>query len=91
MIGPDDIDAFEADNADAIAAASEYARRAAKGLPADRFADGADGAMLVARGIHAYQVIMAVQTDALAGMAQELQDRGTDAMRLHSKDTPHKV
>lgn len=86
MIGPDDIAAFEDDNADAIAAASEYARRAAKGLPADRFADGAKGAMLVARGIHAYQVIMAIQTEALAVMASELQQRGSDAMRLHSKD-----
>ena len=91
MIGPDDIEAFSEDNAPAIAAASEYARRAAKGLPADRLADGARGAMLVAKGIHAYQVIMAIQTDALAVMGQELQDRGTDAMRLHSKDTPPKV
>lgn len=86
MIGPDDIAAFEADNADAIAAANEYVRRATKGLPADRLTDGATGAMLVAKGIFAYQCIMAVQADALAAMAQELQTRGADAMRLHSKD-----
>lgn len=86
MIGPDDIAAFEADNADAIAAANEYVRRAQKGLPADRLCDGATGALLVARGIHAYQAIMAVQADALAALADELQARGADAMRLHSKD-----
>lgn len=86
MIQIDDIEAFEADNADAITAANEYVRRATKGLPADRFTDGATGAMLVAKGIHAYQAIMAAQADALAAMAEELQNRGTDAMRLHSKD-----
>lgn len=83
MINADDIQAFSEDNADAIAAASEYARRAAKGLPADRFADGANGAMLVARGIHALQVVMSLQSEALVAMADELRDRGTDAMRLH--------
>lgn len=86
MVKADDIEAFEADNADALAAASEYSRRAAKGLPSDRLADGDKGAMLVARGIHAHQVIMSLQTDALAALAQELRDRGKNAMRLHSKD-----
>ena len=91
MISGDDIEAFEADNADAIAAANEYARRAAKGLPADRLSDGVKGALLVGKGIHALQVIAALQTDALIDLAEDMQERGTDAMRLHSKDASRPV
>ena len=89
MLDAEQIANWERDNADALQAAAEYVRRAEKGLPADRLCDGAVGARLVAKGIHAQQVIMALQADALAALAAELQDRGADAMDLHSEDSPY--
>lgn len=86
MLDAEQIDAFAEDNADALQAASEYVRRAEKGLPPDRFCDGATGAKLVARGIYAMQCIMAAQNDALVAMAADMQAKGADAMRLHTKD-----
>ena len=59
MIGPDDIRAFENDQAVNLDAAGEYNRRFMKGLPTDRFTDGASGAVRVARGIAALGAIAA--------------------------------
>lgn len=89
-IGPDDIEAFREDNAEALEAATEYARRAAKGLPADRYADGTEGAYLVAQGIAAQQSIMAMQTVALMDLFEAMRQAGTDAMRLHSQDSKYR-
>ena len=66
-----------------IQAAYEFARRAAKGLPADRLYDGADGAMRVARGILKLGVI-------IADYEEIEKARGVDAMRLHSADSKYK-
>ena len=89
MINETDIDAFAEDNQEAIAAAAEYVRRAEKGLPPDRFTDGATGAKLVARGIHAMQCIMDAQNAALVAILADMQERGTDAMRLHKQDSKY--
>lgn len=90
MIGPDDISAFSESNAEALEAATEYARRAAKGLPADRFTDGTQGARLVAQGIMAQQRIIAMQTAALMDLFGAMKQAGDDAMRLHSADSKYK-
>jgi hypothetical protein len=66
-----------------IEAAYEFARRAAKGLPADRLYDGADGAMRVARGILKLGVI-------IADMEEVERARGEEAMRLHSDHSKYK-
>jgi hypothetical protein len=76
MITADDIKAFEQDNAEAINAAAKYARRAAKGLPADRFTDGTKGAMMVARGIVAHQRIMAMQAAIIVDLMQAMIGKG---------------
>ena len=89
MISADDITAFEEANADALQAASEYARRAQKGLPSDRWADGTTGAVMVAQGIIAQQRIIAMQTAALVNLYEAMRKAGTDAMRLHSADSKY--
>lgn len=63
-----------------IEAAYEFARRSAKGLPADRLYDGANGAHRVARGILKLGVI-------IADYEEIERQRGEDAMRLHYADT----
>lgn len=90
MLTQDDIEAFREDNAEALEAASEYARRAAKGLPADRYADGTDGAYLVAQGIAAQQSIMVMQTAALVDLFEAMRAAGTAAMGLHSSDSKYR-
>jgi hypothetical protein len=89
MISVEDIEAFEANNSECLAAASEYARRANKGLPSDRWADGTTGAVMVAQGIIAQQRIMAMQTAALVDLYEAMRKAGTDAMRLHSADSKY--
>lgn len=89
MITADDITAFEEANADALQAASEYARRAQKGIPPDRWADGNAGAVMVAQGIIAHQRIIAMQTAALVDLYEAMRKAGTDAMRLHSADSKY--
>ncbi len=86
MLTGQDIDDWQADNEDALEAAKRYRERAEKGLPADRWADGANGARLVAQGIHALECIIAMQTAALEDMLEEATARGVDAMRLHKED-----
>lgn len=89
MITADDIAAFQEDAAAALEAANEYARRAQKGLPPDRFTDGTTGALMVARGIIAQQRIIAMQTAALVDLYEAMRKAGTDAMRLHSADSKY--
>jgi uncharacterized membrane protein len=81
----DDLDAFYSRNSKAIATASEYARRAEKGIPSDRWADGTEGAALVARGIRAQEVIMSMLSEALGAMIAADRQRGIDAMEMHGK------
>ena len=64
-----------------IEAAKEYARRARKGLPEDRWANGTDGAKAVARGVDELVWAVGYLIDKLEG---ERTLRGVDAM------TPHK-
>lgn len=89
MISADDITAFEESNAEALNAATEYARRAQKGIPPDRWTDGNAGAVMVAQGILAQQKIMAMQTAALVDLYEAMRKAGTDAMRLHSADSKY--
>jgi len=85
MIGTDDIEAFAADNEDALKAAREYARRSDKGLPADRLSDGVTGAHMVAQGIKA----QAQMIDMLAGAFLALWNEKAGATRLHSQDSKY--
>jgi hypothetical protein len=86
---PTDIEAFTEGHTDAIAAAETYVRRARKGIPPDRWTDGADGAKLVAQGIMAMQQIIAWQNDVILAMLDEPVKRGADAMGLHTQDSPY--
>jgi hypothetical protein len=90
MITADDITAFQETNAEALQAASEYARRAEKGLPPDRWTDGTHGARMVAQGIAARDRIIAMQTAALVDLYEAMRQAGTDAMRLHSADSKYR-
>jgi len=56
-----------------VMAAIEYSRRAASGIPADRWTDGTDGDMKVARGI-------ARLVQAVDRMVYEEQQRGAASM-----------
>lgn len=77
-------------------AALEYARRAQKGLPADRFANGTDGERMTALGIDAlrkYGAHAAMVADMWRDLAMELMEQqkraGIDAMRLHTGDSKY--
>jgi hypothetical protein len=89
MIDADAIEAFREANEPAIEAATEYARRAEKGLPSDRWTDGTHGARMVAQGIAARDRIIAMQTAALVDLYEAMRQAGTDAMRLHSADSKY--
>lgn len=84
-----DLSDFEQEHAEAIKAAGEYARRWEKGLPSDRFANGTIGEALVGQGIRAMQTIMTLQNAAILEMFQEIQARGSDAMRLYTADSKY--
>lgn len=90
MLTQDDITAFSEANADALEAANEYARRAAKGLPADRYTDGTQGARLVAQGIAAYQRILHMQTAAILNMLDAARQAGDDAVQIHSDHSKYR-
>ena len=77
MISGEDIDAFRDQNAEALAACESFLRRCRKGIPPDRWAT-TQGMALVARGIAAYQQIIAWQTDALVELAEAI-ERGSRA------------
>lgn len=85
MINQDDIAAFADQAEPAIKAAREFARRAEKGLPADRWYDGTTGAEAVARGIKAQTVMIEMLSGAFLAIWQEK----NDATRLHSKDSKY--
>jgi hypothetical protein len=68
MIGAPDIDAFAAENADALKAAAKFAEREARGIPPDRWAS-ADFQRLVAKGIRAQAVIILMLAGAVEAMA----------------------
>ena len=81
MIGPDDIAAFEA----AIEPAKEFRRRAEKGLPSDRWADGDTGMKAVAAGICAMEQLIKIYADASANMLAEIQRANTEAMGVFDR------
>lgn len=84
-----DLKDFAEEYGAALDAANEYKRRAQKGLPSDRFADGANGEALVAQGIAAMQTIMNLQNAAIVEMYNDIQARGQDAVRLYTADSKY--
>ena len=86
MISKDDIDAFAEGHEEALSAAETYLRRARKGIPPDRWTDGADGARMVAQGIMAMQQIIDWQNDALLAMMRERAQTQRDAMSWGEKE-----
>lgn len=85
MIGPDDIDAFIDENAGAMRAAEEYRRRWEKGIPSDRWTDGALGAEAVAKGIAAMEALLRFQARTLLDMAEQIEAARRDATELHAR------
>ena len=73
MISNDDITAFQEAHDASMTKADEYARRAFKGLPADRYASAND-MYSVAQGIKAFQSIIQFQTRALSEQHQLISD-----------------
>jgi hypothetical protein len=74
-----DLDDFREEYNAALKAALEFARRAKKGTPSDRWADGDVGLRLVAEGIRAQLFIMDMQTAALAELKAEIDRARADA------------
>lgn len=77
-----DLDDFREEYDAALKAAAEFARRAQKGTPSDRWADGDVGLKLVARGILAHLTIMKMLTDALSEMKAEIDRVRADATHM---------
>lgn len=61
-------------------AAVEYVRRWQKGLPADRWTKGSDGAALVAEGIRAWIHLARMNAAALEALLEAERERGREAM-----------
>lgn len=80
MISGDDIDAFKDEN---IKAAREYARRARKGIPSDRWTDGAAGAKAVADGIDALDWCLGWCVQEIEKLRAQIKQSGADAMEVH--------
>jgi len=80
-----DLDDFRPEHAAALAAAAEFRRRAEKGIPADRWADGTAGAALVAQGIAIMEGLLETQADVIRAMLAEKRQSGIEAMGLHDK------
>jgi hypothetical protein len=72
VITQDDIDAFAADNEQALAQAAKYAQRKRRGIPVDRWATAWE-AHLVAQGIEAQHQII----DMLIATIKALTDART--------------
>lgn len=87
MISQDDIEAFAAEHEADMRAAAKYANRAARGIPADRWAIGRDGEASVARGIRALFAINEMLSGAFTAIWNDKVQAGQDAMRLHYPDT----
>ena len=95
MSNADDIERFRAAHAGAIKKAGEFARRAFKGLPADRYAS-ADDMFLVAQGIKALNDIIRMQTAVIVAQHKTIQDmfnenqkRCADAMEASADPMRH--
>ena len=86
MIGPDDIDAFQDD---AIKTAREYARRRRKGIPSDRWCDGATGARAVADGIEALDWCLAWCVSEIERLRAQIAQNGADSMEPHRDPCRH--
>ena len=84
-----DLSDFQEEYKEALAAAGEFSRRAQKGIPADRWYDGSAGAKLIALGIWAQQMIMAMQCNALEAFIEAEAERGKEAMRLYTGHCKH--
>lgn len=82
MIGPDDIAAFADEQEDGLKAAHEFARRAGRGLPPDRWYDGTAGAEAVAAGIWTQAQMIALLSGAFIDLWNEKQN----ATRLFTSD-----
>lgn len=80
-----DLDDFAEEHAAALSAAAEYRRRAEKGIPCDRWADGTAGALMVARGIAIMEGLLETQADVIRAMLAEKKQAGIDAMALHAE------
>lgn len=76
MLNAEQIENWEAD----INTAREYARRRRKGIPSDRWTDGAVGAAKVAAGIDALDWMLAYSVAEIERLEAEIRKRGIDAM-----------
>lgn len=84
-----DIEEFQIANKKALDAAYTYVRRARKGLPSDRWADGIKGARLVADGIAAQfrlLVLYEATTRAVWSDLREFQIRAQEGMGIIEKE-----
>lgn len=81
MINHTDIDAFREDF-DRVA---EFVRRAEKGIPEDRWTDGAQGNAALAASCKRLLTYTSIQADAMAAMYEDLQKIGLASMEA-SKD-----
>ncbi len=88
MISRDDIEAFQEAHSEAMDKSQEFARRAFKGLPTDRWGS-ADDMFKVAQGIKAMSNIIDLQTKLIVDLFNDIQARGSEAMRLHTKDSKY--
>lgn len=75
-----DLEDFAEEYEAALKAADEYQRRAAKGLPTDRWTDGAAGARLVAQGIRAQQAMLQLYAQFAREVLESERERGAQAM-----------
>ena len=78
MIGPQDIAAFAVENKEYMEAATQFRRRAERGLPDDRWADGSAGMLDVAKGIWAMEKAL----DMFAVAASEMMEAQKEASRV---------
>lgn len=67
----DAVEAFKAEFGEAMAQAETFARRAERGLPADRWATTRE-MHLVAKGIRAQQALIRMQADVMLGLLAEM-------------------
>jgi hypothetical protein len=82
MIGLDD---FRPEHQAALDAAAKFRKRAEKGIPPDRWADGTAGQRLVAQGIAIMEGLLETQADVIRAMIEADRQRGIDAMEMHGK------
>jgi hypothetical protein len=62
---------------------AEFVRRAEKGLPADRWTDGAEGDKRLAAACKRLLSLVQLQASAMDAMLDDIRARGTDAMEPH--------